>query len=273
MSPVSKDIEQYYLKGTERDRLVVDRGELEKVRTQSILDRFLPKPPAIVLDVGGAAGVYAFPLAEAGYEVHLIDPMELHLEQARQRSSESGVRLASIRSGDARQLEIASDSADGILLFGPLYHLTERSDRLSALSEAHRILKRDGVVFAAAISRFASLIDGLLKGRFQDPEFRKIVSDDLASGQHRNLVNYPGYFTTAYFHRADELAAEVADAGFDQVEVRAVEGVAWSAARFEEVWSSQVEREALLQFLALIEQEPSILGASAHFIAVGRKNS
>jgi ubiquinone/menaquinone biosynthesis C-methylase UbiE len=272
VSPVSKEIEQYYLRGTEKGRLSFDRGELERIRTQSILHRFLPKPPAVIADVGGAAGVYAFPLAEAGYHVHLIDPVELHLEQARQHSSESGVRLASIGLGDARRLEIASDSADAVLLFGPLYHLTERSDRLLALSEAHRIVKPGGTIFAAAISRFASLIDGLFRGRFHDPDFRKIVSDDLASGQHRNPPNYPGYFTTAYFHRPDELTQEVADAGFEHVEVRAVEGVAWSAVRFEEVWSSEVERKELLELLALTEQEPSILGASAHFIAVARRN-
>jgi len=41
----------------------------------------------VVVDVGGAAGVYAFPLAKQGYEVHLIDPVELHLEQARSRAA------------------------------------------------------------------------------------------------------------------------------------------------------------------------------------------
>jgi len=54
-----------------------------------------------------------------------------------------------------------------------------------ALREARRILKTKGVLIAAAISRFASLIDGLARGFFHDSDFRRIVASDLATGQHR----------------------------------------------------------------------------------------
>jgi ubiquinone/menaquinone biosynthesis C-methylase UbiE len=81
-----------------------------------------------------------------------------------------------------------------------------------ALREARRILKPKGVLIAAAISRFASLIDGLARGFFCDSDFRKIVASDLATGQHRNPTSQTAYFTTAYFHRPEELAAEVREA-------------------------------------------------------------
>jgi ubiquinone/menaquinone biosynthesis C-methylase UbiE len=202
--------------------------------------------------------------------VHLIDPVELHLEQARCYAATSGVTLSSITLGDARRLDVPSGSADAILLLGPLYHLIEHSDRQQALREARRVLKPRGVLFAAAISRFASLIDGLSSGFFQDAEFRKIVAADLASGQHRNPTNHPAYFTTAYFHRPEELAAEVHDAGFGRVEILAVEGPAWSAALFREAWDDPAQRQSLMEFLALIEREPSVQGASGHLIAVAQ---
>ncbi len=271
MSLIAKEIEGHYQQVPEADRLSQGIGELERVRTQAILARYLPPPPAVIYDVGGAAGVYAFPLAGQGYEVHLIDPVELHLEQARMRESESGVRLASITQDDARRLQVADGSADAVLMFGPLYHLIESSERLQALSEARRILKPRGPMFAAAISRFASLIDGLARGFFADAAFRTLVEVDLASGQHRNPVNHPAYFTTAYFHRAEELAGEVRDAGFDGVEVLPVEGPAWSGAHFLKAWDDRAQREDLLRFLATIEPEPSIVGASAHLIAVGHR--
>jgi len=128
----------------------------------------LPAAPAVILDVGGGAGAYAFPLAKQGCEVHLIDPVELHLEQARSYAETSGVTLASITKGDARQLDFPAGGADAVLLLGPLYHLVERSDRLQALLEAQRVLRPRGALFAASISRFASLIDGLSRGFFQD---------------------------------------------------------------------------------------------------------
>ena len=164
MGLIPKEIEAHYLQGGESQRLSNEWGELERLRTLEILARHLPSAPAVIVDVGGGAGAYAFPLAKQGYEIHLIDPVELHLEQARSYARKSGVTLASVTQGDARQLDFPASSADAVLLLGPLYHLVERSDRLLALLEARRILRPRGFLFAASISRFASLIDGLSRG-------------------------------------------------------------------------------------------------------------
>jgi ubiquinone/menaquinone biosynthesis C-methylase UbiE len=268
MSPIRKEIEAFYAQSNEAQRLSSEWGELERLRTQSLLARHLPPPPAVLFDVGGATGVYAVPLAKHGYRVHLIDPVELHLEQARAYAAQSGVALASVTKGDARHLDVPAASADAVLLLGPLYHLPERADRLQALREARRILKPKGLLLAAAISRFASLLDGLAQGWFRDPEFRKIVAADLASGRHSNPTNQLAWFTTAYFHRPEELAAEVREAGFDSVEVAAIEGPVWSAAFFREAWNDPAQRRDLLDFLALIEREPSLLASSGHLMAI-----
>lgn len=268
MGLIPKEIEAHYLQSGESERLSNEWGELERLRTQAILARHLPSAPAVILDVGGGAGAYAFPLAKQGYEVHLIDPVELHLEQARSYAEASGVTLASITKGDARQLDFPASSVDAVLLLGPLYHLVERSDRLQALLEARRILRSRSVLFAASISRFASLIDGLSRGFFRDAEFRKIVEADLTRGLHRNPTNDPAYFTTAYFHRPEEFAAEVGGAGFHDTQILAIEGPAWGAALFRDVWNDAVQRQKLLEFLSLIEGEPSVQGASAHVMAV-----
>jgi ubiquinone/menaquinone biosynthesis C-methylase UbiE len=271
MDLLSREIEGYYSKSEESGRLSTGQGELERLRTLAILARELPPAPAVIYDIGGGAGVYSFPLAQQGYKVHLIDPVELHLEQARTHAAASGIRLASITLGDARKLDIPSANADAILLLGPLYHLTEAADRLRALQESFRILKPSGVFFAAAISRFASLIDGLRAGFFGDAEFRKIVAGDLASGQHRNPMNHPAYFTTAYFHRPEELAREVRTVGFSDVRIHGIEGPVWSARGFVEAWDDPAQREKLMEFLSLIEQEPSVLGASGHLMAVAKR--
>jgi ubiquinone/menaquinone biosynthesis C-methylase UbiE len=271
MSLIPKEIEAYYLQSKESERLANAWGELERLRTQAILSRYLPPTPAVIFDVGGAAGVYALPLAKQGYEVHLIDAVDLHLEQARTYAAESGVALASITQGDARHLKVPSGNADAVLLLGPLYHLVERSDRLKALRECRRILKPRGVLLAASISRFASLIDGLSRGFFRDAEFRKIVAADLTSGQHGNPTKEPAYFTTAYFHRPEELAAEVSDAGFEDVQILSVEGPAWSTALFCQAWSDAEQRKSLMDSLSLIESEPSVQGASAHLMAVAQR--
>jgi ubiquinone/menaquinone biosynthesis C-methylase UbiE len=268
MGLLPNEIEAYYRLGEEAERLSNEWGELERLRTQAILAKHLPSPPAEILDIGGAAGAYAFPLAKQGYQVHLIDPVPLHLEQARSCAAATGTRLASIKQGDARQLDFPQNSADAVLMLGPLYHLVEHSDRLCALREARRVLRPDGILFAASISRFASFIDGLSRGFFQDADFRTIVEADLTSGLHRNPTSKSEYFTTAYFHRPAELAAEVTEAGFSDVRLAAIEGPAWSTPFFRSVWNDPQQRENLLEFLAATESEPSLIGASAHIMSI-----
>ncbi len=120
---VTPEILRHYAAGDELDRLFRGRSQLERVRTQELLARHLPPPPAAVLDVGGGPGVYACWLAAQGYEAHLIDPVPLHVAQARQAAQERpDCPLASGRIGDARDLEWSAASVDAVLLLGPLYH-------------------------------------------------------------------------------------------------------------------------------------------------------
>lgn len=264
----------HYEDGREAERLLSSVGQLELARTQELLSRYLPPPPAVVFDVGGGTGIYAFWLAQQGYKVHLIDAVPLHIEQAR-RSSESQPErpLASMAVGDARQLNREDASVDVVLLLGPLYHLTDRIDRIGALREAHRILRDGGIVFAAGISRFASTLDGLFRGFLDDPEFVKIVQRDLAEGQHRNPNNHPAYFTTTFFHHPEELTTEIEEAGLQCEGVFAIEGPGWLLQNFEEHWSDSTRRERLLDAIRWLETEPSTLGMSAHIMAIAHKSS
>jgi SAM-dependent methyltransferase len=264
------EIAAYYERGKEQGRLS-DWGRLECLRTRELLARFLPAPPATVLDVGGAAGAYALPLAARGYEVHLVDPVALHVEQARAASAaQPEMPLASAVVGDARALPVDDDSADVVLLLGPLYHLTDAADRSRALQEARRALRPGALLVAAAITRFASTFDGVARGFLLEPGFEAIVERDLADGQHRNPDGHPGWFTTAYFHRPDELEREVAAAGFEITALVAVEGAVGAAAeaRALDAWLDDPgKREILLRAIRRVEAEPSLLGASPHVLA------
>jgi SAM-dependent methyltransferase len=262
----------YYATGGESGRLEQAYFPLERARTQELLRRHLPPPPGVVLDVGGAAGAYALWLAEAGHEVHLVDPVPLHVRQAEEASrSRAGGRLASARVADARRLGFADSSADAVLMLGPLYHLTDRADRLAALAEARRVLKAGGLLFAAAISRFASLLDGLRGPVFEHDAFAAIVEQDLTDGQHRNDTGIVEFFTTAFFHLPGQLDAEVREAGFTLEGVFAVEGPGAFVPDFARRWADPAARARLLDLVRRVEREPALLGASPHLLAVGRR--
>jgi ubiquinone/menaquinone biosynthesis C-methylase UbiE len=261
-------MQAFYERGEERDRLAT-WAWLEFARTQELLLRHLPPPPARVLDVGGGPGAYAAWLAGLGYDVHLVDPVPLHVEQAHAVANETGARFTAAV-GDARRLAEEESSFAAVLLLGPLYHLVRRDDRIAALSEARRVAVEGAVIAVAAISRFASIIDGLARGLLLHPEFKSIVEKDLRSGEHRNPTDLPRAFTTSFFHKPEQLAAELDEAGLDVVAVYGVEGPAgWFAPPVPPAGDS-AERDRLLWVARAVEEEPALLGSSAHLLAIGQ---
>jgi ubiquinone/menaquinone biosynthesis C-methylase UbiE len=272
-NPLAREMLLHYQSSSEAERLSVSVGQLELARTQELVKRHLPPPPAVILDVGGGAGIYSLWLAREGYEAHLVDAVPLHVEQARRAGqAQPDHPIASCAVGDARQLDHPDASADVVLLFGPLYHLTERDDRVTALGEARRVVRDGGLVLAVGISRFASTLDGLFRGFLDDPEFVRIVQQDLRDGQHRNPANHPVYFTTAFFHHPDELRAEVEEAGLHHEKTLPIEGPGWLLQNFDEHWNDAGRRERLLNAIRWLENEPSMLSVSAHILAVARNS-
>lgn len=263
------DIAALYTAVDEQVRLQADaRGQIEFVRTMTILERTLPASPVRILDVGGGPGRYAAALAAQGHRVTLMDPVEKHIEEA-DRVSEQMPHGFDAQLGDARKLDASDATVDAVLLLGPLYHLNEH-DRALSLAQALRVLRPGGVLMAAAISRFASLLDGLREGWLADEDFAAVVKQDLQTGQHTNPdpVGRPEWFTTAWLHRPDQLRTEVAEAGFAVDAILAVEGPLALLADLDEWWSDQDARDRLLSAAETVEREPSLLGVSPHLLAV-----
>ena len=268
---VDPAIKAYYDSAPEEARLESGPSRLEELRSRELILRHVPKPPAVVLDVGGAAGAYAFWLAELGYAVRLLDATPRLIEVARKRNERAEHRLAACDVADARALAEPDESAAVVLMLGPLYHLVDAADRQRALSEALRVLRPGGVLIAAGISRWASALDGLSRELLRDRDFAAILERDLRDGNHRNPTNRIDYFTTAYFHLPEDLRRELITAGFDVEGLYGVEGPAWILPDVGERLDDPERREILLRVARALESEPSIIGSSAHLIAVGRK--
>ena len=268
MSGSDPEILRHYESTREEDRISKGFGQLELLRVQEVLGRHLPPAPARILDVGGATGVHARWLAERGYKVRIIDLAPRHVALANEELGGLGVEA---EVGDARELPAEEAAADVVLLFGPLYHLIDRGDRLRALAEAKRAVRPGGLVALGAISRFAALFDGLARGFLFDDDFLPIARRDLADGQHRSLGTHPHSFTTAFFHHPDELRAEAVESGLEVRELVGLEGLAGWLGHLASRWDDPLDRERILWSAAAVESEPSLLGLSAHLLLVGRR--
>ncbi|MGA5699230.1 class I SAM-dependent methyltransferase [Peterkaempfera bronchialis] len=261
-APVREEIIAHYAQGREDGRLRGGAGRLEFWRTQDLLRRLLPPAPARILDVGGGSGVHAAWLAQDGYEVELVDPVPLHVTQA---GKLPGVTA---RHGDARALPDADGSADAVLLLGPLYHLTERADRVRALAEARRVVRPGGPVVTATINRWSGLHDLLNLGALFDEDIRARMHACVEDGRNRPTGRAP-LFTTAYFHRPEEVPAEFADAGLEPAGQYGVEGAVWLMGGVVGWLDDPAQRAVALAAARRTESEPSLLGISSHLLTLG----
>ena len=260
---LSEEILTYYQNKPEQERFSGGLGVLEFARTREIITPLLSSAPRVVYDIGGGTGPYARWLVDQGYEVHLLDAAPHHVEMAGEVPG-----LASAVHGDARSLPFADASADAVLLLGPLYHLTEKEDRLQVLREVKRVLRPGGRVFAAGISRAAYALTGTQRGWLFEEDFLPHVHEQLRSGVHQTPTAHPERFTTSYFHRPDELAEEVREAGFQLEGLVGLEGPGWTIPDFKEVVMESDKREKLLELAKLLENIPDL---SPHILTWGAK--
>lgn len=259
-----------YNSGVEKGRLHRGLGLIEFERTKEILLEELPKPPAVIYDIGGAYGEYAYWLASLGYEVYLYDLAKEHIRMAEELAHDAPAPLMAAEVADARSIPRSDASADAILLFGPLYHLVEAEERRKCLDECRRLLKPGGKLFTANITCFATALKYTEcydnRPALDDDAHYRMIESTVRTGLHRG--NEIGL---VYFHRPDELRREVAAAGFTGVELRGVIGPGWIVRNIDEIWPDLVKREAVMRIVRLLDREESLMGFSTHFLSVSRK--
>jgi SAM-dependent methyltransferase len=228
--------------------------------------RVLPEPPAVVADVGGGPGRYSQWLAGLGHRVEHRDLVASHVEQL----AALGLDGVTTRVGDARRLDLPDGSVDVVLLLGPLYHLPTAEERVAALAEAARVLRPGGAVVAAAISRWAPRLHGLIAERLYEdhPAMTSVVETVERSGELLPLDE--GAFC-GWTHRPDELADEVRAAGLELVDLVGVEGVAFALSDLPERLADPAGRAVVLESARALERVPELLGMHPHLLATGRR--
>jgi SAM-dependent methyltransferase len=260
-------MQEHYARGLELERLAESTGRLEFERTKEIILRYLPSPPAVVADIGGGPGRYALWLAQLGYQILHRDLMPLHVEQLRQAAS--GNSRIQTALGDARQLDLASHSADAVLLLGPLYHLAHRKDRLQALAEVRRVVQPGGPVFVAAISRWATRMDGILRLRLYESISGAEAELSAIERTGRLPPLRPGSFC-GYLHRPAQLRAELAASGLQVLDLVSVEGPAYLLDDLAARLADDEDRRVVLETARALERVPELLGIGPHLLATAR---
>lgn len=271
-----------YNAGIERNRLRTDIGIIEFERTKEILLEKLPKPPAVVYDIGGAYGEYSWWLASLGYEVHLFDLSETNIKMSEELAAEyPNVRLKAAEACDARSIPRPSGSADAILLMGPLYSITEYEERILAIKECGRLLKKDGILFSAALTPFSVLVPRIATYHADDSKKRKELDDPAVMAMISRALDDGCYINperkvatglgSSHLHTAKALREELTRGGFVTSSVHGVMGGAWLAPNVEELLEKEETKAVLMETVRMLDTHEEILGLSGHLLAVSKK--
>ena len=262
----NNSVKTFYGNAKEDDRL--GRETLEYTRTKSIVSRYLCCNSMEIADVGGATGAYSFWLAKIGHQVHLLDLAENHIEIAKQRSVEKGIKLASYSCADARSLPYENESMDMVLLMGALYHFQAIESRMKCLTEAFRVLRKDGVLLCTVMNRYNYLISSLKYSHLREKIGLDSIKHALSTGVYDNTAYTSMPLLYGYTPR--EIFLEMKESGFDDITQIAVEGIA-NALGDNTLPLDENEAEKLIKCIELVESVPELLGVSRNIITVGKK--
>jgi SAM-dependent methyltransferase len=269
--------EEYLAKHYDETTFSFESERLEKycpveyAITCRYLELYLPQA-VTVADVGVGVGHYAEFLARRGCVVYLIDLSTQLLRATQTRLERSGLsrQIQGVYRASATDLSfLEEESCEGVLLLGPLYHLRELSERRKAVQEAKRVLKPNGLLFAAGINRLAYLRDLFRENPKEvvkrKPFHRIFLTEGQLDPEHAPPLGYAHLTTVAEFR-------ELLAGSFEELALIGTES-------FTAAWQSQLhdlsveEREAWLDLVFETGKTPEGLGQSDHFLFVGRKRS
>lgn len=282
MKMIDKTVLARYNAGIEKDRLRTGMGIIEFERTKEILVEKLPKAPAVIYDIGGGYGEYAWWLASLGYEVHLFDISETNIKMSEDLKHEyPNVQLESAEVCDARSIPRKSKSADAVLLMGPLYSITEYEERILAIKESYRLLKDNGILFTGALTPYGGLLHRItVYHNFSDDKaceldnpdvismFERALTDGSYINPERKISNGLG---SSHFHTVKALKEELLCGGFNTESVHGVMGGAWLAPNLDELLANKETKEVLMKTVRMLDTHEEIIGLSGHLLAVSRK--
>ncbi len=268
---MTENVIDYYSQFDEWGRL--DREPLEFTINMHYIKQYLNTSRS-VLDNGAGPGKYAMELAKQGYNVTLTDLTPKVVEIAEQKAFE--LELTEQFNGfhvlNATHLDgIPNEKFDASLMLGPLYHLQEEDDRVSAVQELYRVTKRDGIVFVAFQSRMRMTITSLQFPQYWKPNDNM---DSIHEFYDNGIFNHndKGRFTGAYYFNIKEIKPFMESCGFETIDLIASSSIgAMLINEQKQYWKDQGQYEELIEFLINSANDPSILGISSHLLYIGRR--
>jgi len=167
-------LKNYYENYDEDSRLALPHGQVEFLTTMHYIEKYL-RPGARIAEIGAGTGRYSHALAQRGYNVDAVELIQHNIDIFKEKTLPG--EPVTVRQGNATDLScFADETYDITLLLGPMYHLYTEEDQRKALSEALRITKKGGVVFAAYCCNDATMFQFVFgKLQITEEKYRALI--------------------------------------------------------------------------------------------------
>lgn len=260
------ELELYYNKFNEEKRLDSRHGQVEFITSMKYIHKYLnelelikPKNEIKILDVGAATGRYSVPLANEGYDVTAVELVKHNL--ARLKAKGSSVKAYQ---GNAMKLKRFEDNSfDLVLVFGPMYHLHEKEEKLKALIEAKRVVKSGGVILVAYIMNEYSVITYAFKERH--------IKEGMENGMLDETFHCTKKANDLYsFVRTEDIQELNQIAGLQREKIIAADGAANYIRPYLNALDEK-EFEYFIEYHLSTCERADLLGASGHLVDILRK--
>ncbi len=180
------NIEKYYNKFNEEKRLDTRHGQVEfRVTMKYIHDaiqnvmmekEFTINSEVHILDIGAGTGRYSVPLSEEGYDVTAVELVKYNLGILKKKNSS----VHAMQGNALRLKKLQDNTFDVTLLFGPMYHLMKREEKVQALKEAKRVTKPGGYILVAYImNEYAFVMYAIQENRVKECLEKGLLSEDF----------------------------------------------------------------------------------------------
>ncbi|WP_435801156.1 class I SAM-dependent methyltransferase [Polaribacter sp.] len=267
---ISKELEDFYNKASEETRLEKGMGIFEFERIKELIQLHISKSKSIIIDIGGGTGKYAEWLAKDGHQVHLVEPVLKHIKLAEKRAQKLKNPF-SVTIGEAKKLPYKNDTADLVILHGPLYHLQKREDRVTAILEAKRVLKKGGIILGFAINYTASTLVGLMNGMIHANSFFDMCKQELTTGIHNAPKDFPFLLADAYYHKPQHLKEEFLEQNLEFINLFAVESLIWLDSEYFANMIDKKKSKTLKELQKLTQNDEYLLPFSPHMMISVKK--
>ena len=259
-------IVNFYNNYDEDNRLALRHGSVEFLTTMRYIEKYL-KPNSKIIEIGAGTGRYSHALARQGYEVDSVELVEHNIEVFKKNTLPN--ESITIRQGNAMDLsEFGDNRYDITLLLGPLYHLYDKEDKCQALSEAIRVTKPGGVIFAAYVLSDGCLLDeGFHRGNINVKEY---IRDGLIDGETFITKSQPkDLFELVRKEDIDDLMSAFPVTRLHYV---ATDGCTLFMREAIDAMDDETFQLYLKYHFTICERE-DLLGVSSHAVDIFQKNS